>query len=75
MSTYCIKMALSQIDEADYEQCLHKLARTKWASFKSEASAIEKRSKLQGYLLQKGFESQLVSAIAQALSKEDLAGL
>ena len=75
VSTYCIKMALSQIDEADYEQCLHKLARTKWASFKSEASAIEKRSKLQGYLLQKGFESQLVSAIAQALSKEDLAGL
>ncbi len=65
VSPYCIKKALAQIDEADYDKCLQKLAETKLATLRSETNIYSKKSKLQNYLVQKGYEYNLVAAILQ----------
>jgi regulatory protein len=67
VSAYCIKKALAQIDEADYEKCLQKLANAKLATLKSEKNIFSKKSKLQSYLMQKGYESGLVGIIVNNL--------
>ena len=67
VSTYCIKKALAEIDEEDYEKCLKKLAEAKLATFKSEKNIFVKKSKLQSYLTQKGFEYTLIGAIVNKI--------
>lgn len=60
ISTYCIKKALKEIDDADYEKTFFKLAEEKWASLKSEKNIFTKKRKTRDYLLQKGFENELI---------------
>ncbi|MFZ4770019.1 MAG: regulatory protein RecX [Ferruginibacter sp.] len=67
VSTYCIKKALAEIDEEDYEKCLKKLAEAKLATLKSEKNIFVKKSKLQSYLMQKGFEHTLIGAIVNKI--------
>jgi regulatory protein len=67
VSTYCIKKALAEIDEEDYEKCLKKLAEAKLATLKSEKNIFVKKSKLQSYLTQKGFEYTLIGAIVNKI--------
>ncbi len=67
VSTYCIKKALAEIDEEDYEKCLKKLAEAKLATLKSEKNIFVKKSKLQSYLTQKGFEHTLIVAIVNKI--------
>ena len=64
VSEYCIKKALKQIDEDDYLKVLNKLAKTKYASLKSEQYLIRKK-KTMDYLMQKGFEMELVKTIIE----------
>lgn len=61
VSAYCIKKALAEIDEADYEKCLQKLAEAKLATLKSEKNIFVKKTKLKNYLMQKGYESNLIN--------------
>lgn len=61
VSAYCIKKALAEIDEADYEKCLQKLAEAKLATLKSEKNIFTKKNKLKNYLMQKGYESNLIN--------------
>lgn len=61
VSDYCIKKGLKEIDEADYLKTLEKLAEDKWASLKSEPNLFAKLRKAQDYLLQKGYESGLIT--------------
>jgi regulatory protein len=61
ISAYCIKKALKQIDAADYEKTLLKLAEEKWQSLKSEKNIFIKKRKTQDYLLQKGFEHEMIN--------------
>jgi regulatory protein len=63
VSAYCIKKALAEIDEADYEKCLQKLAEAKLATLKNEKNIFTKKTKLKNYLMQKGYESNLVIEI------------
>ncbi|HWK06907.1 MAG TPA: RecX family transcriptional regulator [Puia sp.] len=64
---YCIKKALAAIDGEDYLRTLAKLAEGKWETLRDEPQPFIRRKKLQDYLLQKGYESGLVSeAIRQA---------
>lgn len=63
VSEYCIKKALKAIDDADYEKTFRKLALEKRAALKAEKSPLDKKRKLQQYLLQKGFEPALISGI------------
>jgi len=61
VSEYCIRKGLKEIDEDDYLKTLEKLAADKWATLKTEPNLFNKMRKTQDYLLQKGYESDLVS--------------
>jgi len=60
VSAYCIKTALAQIDEVDYRRTLDRLAEKKWQVLKSEKNIYIKKRKLQDYMLQKGYEYELI---------------
>jgi regulatory protein len=68
VSEYCIKKALKQIEEDEYQQVLKKLTEEKYASLKSEQYLVRKK-KTMDYLMQKGFEPGLVSAALNHLVK------
>lgn len=62
VSEYCIRKALLEINEADYLKTLDKLARVKLASIKtSTTNRYSQLAKLTDYLLQKGFERDLIA--------------
>jgi regulatory protein len=63
VSEYCIKKALAGIEEEDYLKTLHKLAEEKRKTLKTEKNIFIKKRKLQDYLLQKGFETNLVREV------------
>ena len=67
VSEYCIKIALKAIEEKDYQKKLHQLAEAKLKILKSEKNSFIKKRKLQQYLLQKGFESFLISSIVNSI--------
>jgi regulatory protein len=67
VSEYCIKKALLSIDKADYKKVFYKLADAKLATLKSEKNIFIKKRKLQDFLLQKGFEIDLIKEIANSI--------
>lgn len=70
VSEYCIKKAMKQINEEDYISVLKKLAAEKYTSLKGEQYLIRKK-KTMDYLLQKGFETDLIRQITEkVISKE-----
>jgi regulatory protein len=60
VSDYCIKKALKEIDSKEYERTFQKLSEQKLKTLKSEKNIFIKKRKLQDFLLQKGFENDLV---------------
>jgi len=60
-----IEKALGQIREKDYLYMLRKLAREKYASLKNEQYLNRKRKTID-YLMQKGYEAELISEIINA---------
>jgi regulatory protein len=60
VSDYCIKKALKEIDDLEYKKTFQKLAEQKLKTLKSEKNIFVRRRKLQDFLLQKGFENDLV---------------
>lgn len=67
VSEYCIKKAMKEIDEGDYLKTLETLAQKKWVSVKGEGvNHYVKLSKTTDYLLQKGYEPDLIK---QALAR------
>ena len=64
-----IKKALLTIDEDAYEKALLNLATKKWNSLKGERG-MSRMAKTQSFLNQRGFESNLISPILQALNKK-----
>lgn len=60
VSDYCIKTALKNIDIDEYEKLLQKLSEQKLKTLKSEKNIFIKKRKLQDFLLQRGFENDLV---------------
>jgi regulatory protein len=70
VSTYCINKALKELDEADYQKTLHKLAKQKWSTVKGEGvNGFVKMAKTTDYLLQKGYEPELVRRALQELKE------
>ena len=63
VSEYCIKKALKEIDEYDYKKTAQKLAEQKLKTLKSEKNIFIKKRKLQDHLMQKGFETSLISKL------------
>ncbi len=60
ISAYCIDKALNAIDETGYAKTFEKLAAKKLSTLKSEKNIFIKKTKLQNYLLQKGYERDLI---------------
>src|SRR3954468_3518797 len=70
VSTYCINKAIKELDEEDYEKTLHKLAKQKWDTIKGVGvNGFVKMAKTTDYLLQKGFEPELVRAAIEELKE------
>jgi regulatory protein len=70
VSSFNIKKGLKVIEEADYRKCLLQLASIKFNSLKAE-QWMSRIAKTTNYLLQKGYEQQLIQdALAQLRSKE-----
>ena len=73
VSEYCIKKALAEIDEEDYERTLAKLAEQKWEMLGDKADKdgehnelrtfLVRKRQLQEYLLHKGYEAEWVAAV------------
>jgi regulatory protein len=64
VSDYCIKKGLQEIDEEDYENKLRQLAEKKYDSLKKE-QYLKRKFKTQQYLMQKGFEPDIVKQIVE----------
>ncbi len=70
ISDYCIKKGLSEIDGAEYERVLNKLTQKKAAELRSEKNIFTKKGKIYRFLVQKGYEADLVKdSIEEALKK------
>ena len=63
VSEYSIKKGLKEISESDYKKTLEKLAEQKLKALKNEKNIFIKKRKLQDYLLQKGYEGELVKGV------------
>lgn len=63
VSEYSIKKALQQIQEDEYREVVKKLADEKYASLKNEQHLVRKKKTID-YLLQRGFEMELVREVA-----------
>ena len=70
VSEYCIKKGLKEIEETDYQQVLHKLATDKWASLGTETNLFSKLRKTQDYLMQKGYEHELIKQALKEVQAE-----
>lgn len=69
VSAYSIKKALMQIDEKQYQKSLINLAKKKYALLKDEQYLIRKKKTID-YLLQKGYEPDLVIKITEEIIKK-----
>jgi regulatory protein len=67
ISEYCIRKALAEIGEDEYRETLIRLASKKFEELKTERNVYTRKAKLQRYLLQKGYESDLIQDISASL--------
>lgn len=65
VSDYCIKKALANIDSADYEATLKKLAEAKLASLSVETNPFIIKTRLRNYLMQKGYEIGAINEVTK----------
>jgi len=63
VSEYSIKKALKEINDGDYQKILKKLAGQKLKVLRTEKNIFIKKKKLYDYLLQKGYEGELVREV------------
>jgi regulatory protein len=67
VSNYCIRKALREIGSKEYEKTFQKLTEQKLKALKSEKNIFIKKRKLQDFLLQKGFESEMIREAVNGL--------
>lgn len=60
VSDFCIRKALSLIDENAYEDTFYKLAEKKRLSLKGEKNIFTRKRKIKDYLLAKGFSTDVI---------------
>ncbi|HEU0227211.1 MAG TPA: regulatory protein RecX [Arachidicoccus soli] len=70
VSPYNINIAIHEIDENDYLQTLEKLALKKWQSLKAD-QYILREVKTTKYLMQKGFEVNLIKTALQKIRSKE----
>jgi regulatory protein len=70
VSDYCIRKALQSINEDDYKKSLHHLTEKKYESLKGEQYLVRKK-KTMDYLMQKGYEPELVTAAVNQMATKE----
>ncbi len=70
ISDYLIKQAMKEIDEDQYRKSLQELAEKKYESLKGEQYLMRKK-KTMDYLLQKGYEPELVTGVVNSFGKTE----
>jgi regulatory protein len=60
VSVYCITKAMNSIDDEAYQKAFQKAAAEKLKSLRTETNFLVRKQKLQNYLLQKGYEPELI---------------
>ncbi|MES2701143.1 MAG: regulatory protein RecX [Bacteroidota bacterium] len=70
ISDYCIKKGLSEIDGEDYIATLNKEAYKKYEEVKSDRSLQSRKGKMYRYLVQKGYENDLVMEVISMCIKK-----
>lgn len=73
VSAYCIKKGMEEIDDGEYEHMLTSLAVKKYASLKGEQYLKRKYKTIQ-YLLQKGYEPELIQGTVEQIAKDQKNG-
>ena len=68
VSDYCINKALKSIPQADYLKTLYTLAEKKYAALKGDRH-IARKKKAIDFLMQKGFEPDLVQKVMKEVSE------
>lgn len=61
VSEYCIRKALKEIDDNEYKKAFSKLADQKLKTLKKEKNIFIKKRKLQDFLMQKGYEREMIT--------------
>ena len=67
---YIISLAMKEIDEEAYQKTLQQLAEKKYNSLKGEQYLVRKK-KTADYLLQKGYEPQLVTGLVNSFGNKE----
>ena len=70
ISEYCIRKGLSEIDPEEYERTLVRLTTRKWEELKKERSSVARKSKVYRYMLQKGYEGDLIQDMIKQLENK-----
>lgn len=73
VSPYCIKKALQQITDEEYEKTLWQLAEDKYRSLKKDQYLVRKK-KTTDHLVYKGYEHDLVNKVLARLTGKDESG-
>ncbi len=68
ISAGIIKLALTEIDDDDYQNSFIEIAERKWESL-NEPNTLKKRKKFCDFLLRKGYDSAQVFEIAMKLER------
>ncbi len=63
ISAYCIKKAMKEIEDEEYNKVFKKLFQKKWDSLKGERNRFVKMKKTSDYLIHKGFETELINEL------------
>lgn len=72
VSEYCIRKALEEIDTEEYEKTLRSVASKKWRTIKGEGvNHFVKMSKTRNFLLQRGFETNLIAMVIRELQSNE----
>jgi regulatory protein len=69
VSEYSIKQAMKEIDEAEYAKNLNELVAERYESLKDEQYLVRKKKTID-FLIQKGYEYELVSRAVNQLSEK-----
>ncbi len=70
VSEYNIKKGMKEIDDEVYRKTLHELAEKKYASLKGEQYLVRKKKTID-YLMQKGYEPELVTSTVNGFISKD----
>lgn len=61
VSEYCIRKALQQIEDKDYEKAFLKLAEKKRLTLKSEKNIFIRKKKISNFLISKGYAFDMIN--------------